>query len=225
MLEIQRHRSQIKKQALTLLNLIHQLTWRWAYSLIVISFWLWLLQLTGRKRFKTLSEPGFILFRVKINARILEFHHVGFCLLMIKNWLFMLGFASSLSQVVCESFVRRCLIKLNSTHLMHLLELLETVCSDRLCSIVMNKWWVVAVLVRNLSLVGLADLFSILFRSGLARFQSSTRFQRHHLDLVECILLTGIWTHGSLIAEGITWNFIAACSHRKLTNWFIQIVF
>ena len=52
----------------------------------------------------------------------------------------MLGFASLLCQVTREPFVGCCLIELDSTHLVHLLELLETVGGDGLCSVVMNEW-------------------------------------------------------------------------------------
>ena len=220
------YRRQVKQEVLTLLGFIHQLAWRWWFW--TWTFWqsllgLWLF--ARCKRFQTLSNPCLILCWVKVVVSILILHNLSICLLAIKDWFFMLSFASLLSQGSGEFFVRRCLIKLNSTHLMHLLEFLEMVCFDRLCSVVMKKWWVVTVFIWYLNWVGLALLFSELFGGGLARSQLPASFHWHHLDLVEGILMSGFRTHGSLITEAVTLNLIAAGSNLKLTHWLLHLVF
>ena len=172
MLEVLWHRSQVEYEVLTLLGLIHQLARRWcAWSCLFRR--LWLLNLAGRKCFQTLIEPCFILCWVKIGVSIPELHNITFCLLVIKNGFFILSFASLLSQGAVKFFVRLSLIKLNSTHLIHLLKLLETVCGDRLCSVVLKKWWAITVYVGYFSL---ALLFCYLFGGGLARSQLTTSF-------------------------------------------------
>ena len=129
----------------------------------------------------------------------------------------MLSFASLLCQTVCKLFTRCCRADINSAQLVHLLELLETVGGNGLRSVVMNEWRVVAIFVRHLGRVGLAELVSELFGCGLARSQPSTAFERHHLHLVKGNLLASIRTHGSLLAEAVDRNLIAASSHCKLT--------
>ena len=59
---------------------------------------------------------------------------------MPKHRFLMLGFAPLLCQIVSELFVWCCLVELDSTHLVHLLELLKTVGGDGLRSVVVNKW-------------------------------------------------------------------------------------